>query len=736
MRQPCWRLVFFLCAFALIPLSAQGAVLVGAKVDVATSDARVTLQSGAHGPLLLRLSRAHKAAAHTIELSNQTTEALPAQVNVDGVETPIEWNFDSKSSSADIRHVRFVYESINPKLRLTWEWQARAGFGALEHSIRVENLSTHEIWLPMIDSLLTAWALTPGSKWENFYVEKGADTPSPDGTHLESISDGYRWIGRSSTYARPSKDQPREIIPAVFVYDRDSQSGWYAGIEFSGRTRISLERNSDSLSAALGLNPEPGPFRTRVTPGDRFETPTVFLGAFDGGPDGAGNQLRPWIRQVLTNPITRKDPHYPLLVNNSWGSGMQVDEPLALRMIHESRELGLEMFHVDAGWFRGVGDWYADPKKFPHGLAYIADAAHQDGLRFGIWVDWTQAGLDTEPGALNARDPRVRDWLVADIGPDWKPEPFKGQTIDIGVPQAHAYAAKEVKRLIETNHLDMIEHDGYLVAYGCTRDDHPHAAPDKSTMHITHDWGSDFILASNSTDVSYHAVRAYYDIYAQARREHPGLLFEICNDGGRMVDFGSASHGDYFSITDTYDPISNRRAFYDASYELPPAMLEDYIEKWPTPRIENLLYMLRSGMMGWATIMLDTSAWTPEQHTAAKQAFALYKQQLRPLIRDARLYHISERPDGKRWDGMEYWDPGRGKGVVYAFRGSNPNDSSHRFRLAGLQQDRSYRLHFQDGSSADRLITGSELMANGLQINLKYPLSSELVFLSSSNPSH
>ena len=84
-------------------------------------------------------------------------------------------------------------------------------------------------------------------------------------------------------------------------------------------------------------------------------------------------------------------------------------------MIRDSAELGLEMFHIDAGWFRGVGDWYPNPQKFPHGLAPIADDAHRHGLKFGIWVDWTQAGLDTEPGALNARDPKVQDWMVADF---------------------------------------------------------------------------------------------------------------------------------------------------------------------------------------------------------------------------------------------------------------------------------------------------------------------------------
>ncbi|MGA2539532.1 MAG: alpha-galactosidase, partial [Terracidiphilus sp.] len=512
------------------------------------------------------------------------------------------------------------------------------------------------------------------------------------------------------------------------------QSGWYAGIEFSGRTRISLARNGDSLASVLGLDPDPGPFTTRLAPGETFETPTVFLGAFTGGPDGAGNQLRSWVRTALGNPRTWADPEYPLMVNNSWGSGMQVDEPLALKMIAASKELGLDMFHLDAGWFRGVGDWVPDPKKFPHGLAPVADEAHRQGLRFGIWVDWTQAALDTQPGALNVHDPQVADWLVTDLPANWKPEEFKGQTIDIGVPAAHDWAMKELNRIVLDDRLDMLEHDGYLVAQGCIRTDHPHAAPNRSTMHIVHDWASDFVVASNSTDVSYHAVRAYYDIYEKTRRAHPGLLFEICNDGGRMVDFGSAAHGDYFSITDTYDPLSNRRAFFDASHLLPPAMLESYVEKWPTPTLANFLYMLRSGMMGWMTIMTDTDAWTAEQHDAARRAFALYKEKLRPLIRDARLYHIASRPDGIHWDGLEYWDPARAKGVLYAFRGSIADEPVHRFRLAGLDPAKTYHQHFEDSTAPDRDATGSELMRSGLTVTLHEPLSSELVFLTESTP--
>lgn len=698
-------------------------------VTLTTSDARIQVSADAHAPRLALLSG--RAAPAWSNLHNDT---LPDFVERNGAHVPIEWRLRPGLCSANAHQVVFVYDSEKPRLRLRWKWEARAAFGPFEHSITVENLSGRELWLPMVDSLQLDWRTPASAKIRNFYVEKGANTPSPQGVHLEKVTEGYHWTGTSSTYARPLSGQPREIIPAEYVYeDATAEQGWYAGIEFSGRTRISLSRSGDQLRSVLGLNPDPGPFRTRLTPGGSFVTPTVFLGAFSGGPDGAGNQLRPWVRAVLGNPITWKDPHYPLTVNNSWGSGMAVDEQLALRMIAQSKALGIEMFHVDAGWFRGVGDWYPDPKKFPHGLAYVADAAHKQGLRFGIWVDWTQAGLDTEPGALNVNDPKVRDWLVADPPPGWKPEPFKGETVDLGVPAAHAYLSKEVDRIITDYHLDMLEHDGYLVAQGCTRRDHPHAPPDRSTMKVTQEGSSTYVTADNSTDVSYHAVRAYYDIYARMRREHPGLIFEICNDGGRMVDFGSAAHGDYFSITDTYDPLSNRRAFYDASYMLPAAMLESYVEKWPTRRPENFLYMLRSGMMGWITIMMDTTAWTPEQHEAARQAIALYKERLRPLIRDAHLYHVSPRPDGMHWDGIEYWDPKRGEGVVYAFRGSIAHEDEHQFILKGLEPRGRYRLHFQDGSAPDREVDGRELMESGLAVRLLAPLSSELVFLEAAN---
>lgn len=712
------------CALVLFAPFVAGTALAQTRAELRTSDSHIVLEASPDAPRLVTFD-----FPGAPKWRNRSSEALIPFAEIAGAQTTCHWTFNAQASQANQQQVLFVYDSTSPHLRMTWEWRTRQTYGPLEHQIRIENLDTREIWLPMQDSLAFDWQIDPNASLQQLFVEKGANSPSAIGTHDVSIGEGFRWTGTSSTYGDIDEREPREIIPWTLVQRNDaSHSGWYAGIEFSGRTRISLTREKDSLQTVFGLNPDPAPFRTRLAPGEAFESPIVFFGGFRDGPDGAGNILRPWIRAVLGNPETWKNSNYPLVVNNSWGGGMDVSEEIAKRMIRDSAELGVDMFHIDAGWFRDVGDWYPNPQKFPHGLAVIADDAHQHGLKFGIWVDWTQAGLSTQAGALNARDPKVRDWMVTDIPADWKPEPFKGQTIDLGVPEAKQWAEHEVDRIITDYHLDMLEHDGYLVAHGCDRTDHPHASPDPLNKCVYKTWGAYFVDSTNSTDVSYHAVRAYYDIYSKMRKAHPGLLFEICNDGGRMVDFGTAAHGDYFSITDTYDPLSNRRAFYDTSHVLPAAMLESYVEKWPVPQIENFRYMLRSGMMGWLTIMLDTNAWSAVQHAEAKKEIDLYKKRLRPLIRDAKLYHISPRPDGIHWDGIEYWDGEQNRGVVYVFHGTAASEKTHSFRLQGLQPSGHYLLKFHDAGT-ERTVTGADLMTRGLNVALGMPNSSELVFI-------
>ena len=394
-----FRLALFSCVF----FGAAAAATVRAHLQ--TQQTSITLEASSDSPRLTMLQ-----SADGQKWLNLDTESLPAFVWQGEKRVPLRWMLNSAASHSDNRTVRFVYDAQPVSMRLTWSWQVRDDIGPIEHSIQIQNLSHGEIWIPMQDSFRFSWQVAASENLREMYVDKGAGKPTRIGTHDVIVPVGYQWQGMSSTYAIDAP--PREIIPWFMVEKQRTDSGWYTGIEFSGRTRMTLQRSGERLRGQIGLNPQPGPFRTRLATRETFDTPTIFLGAFTGGADGVGNVLRPWVRAVLMNPVTWKNPEFPLLVNNSWGSGMDVNEAIAKRMIRDSAQLGFEMFHLDAGWFRGVGDWVPDPKKFPNGLAVISDYAHAHGLKFGLWVNWAEAGADTDPGALNVFNPKpATGWL-------------------------------------------------------------------------------------------------------------------------------------------------------------------------------------------------------------------------------------------------------------------------------------------------------------------------------------
>lgn len=133
--------------------------------------------------------------------------------------------------------------------------------------------------------------------------------------------------------------------------------------------------------------------------------------------------------------------------------------------------------------------------------------------------------------------------------------------------------------------------------------------------------------------------------------------------------------------------------------------------------------------MGWCTLMCDTGAWSAEQHAAARRQLELYKQSIRPLINRGDLYHISGRPAEGAWDGMEYMDLRRGKGVVFAFRGAKASESSHRFRLKGLKPAARFDVWSEDGSLERSQSAGASLMDQGLTVDLPQPGTSDLIFL-------
>ena len=115
-----------------------------------------------------------------------------------------------------------------------------------------------------------------------------------------------------------------------------------------------------------------------------------------------------------------------------------------------------------------------------------------------------------------------------------------------------------------------------------------------------------------------------------------------------------------------------------------------------------------------------------KQKEEITKAVATYKTRIRPLIRNADLYHIFPRPDGKQWDGIEYYDSATGKGVAYLFKTAKGNDTTT-VRLRGVDTNARYCVTFEDRTNPTMEKTGKELIA-GISVTLTGELRSELLF--------
>ena len=691
----------FLCsAVILILISMEGNCL-----QVQTKDTKIGFIERNGAPVITDLQYVQKNSHNWAAGTPETV--LPKTVTIDGKEQAVKWTY--KGTSPKTNQVGFTYECGNPKLTLISTWESTNLPGPVEHSVTITNKSKQTIEFappPTIDLTLKVQA---GHKLKNWWVEKSAGHLNDAGTHTDVMSPGYEKKLISSPYSED--DKTRDSISWFSI--QDAGHGIYGGVEFTGWTQTLVTMKTDkTVGVSMGLHPLDGKTRTRVKPGGTLSLPTCFIGAYTGEVDDGCNRLHRWVENHLRPPMPGGVT--PVLVNNSWGSGMAVDELLAKRMIDDCASLGIEVYHVDAGWYKNVGDWRSNPNKLPNGLEKIVDYTHSKGLKFGLWVGWTQGGSqrDAGPDVLSVFNPEQKSWFGSDLPNDWKNWDFTGATVCLGCPDASAWCLNDLRRMVKQYKLDLLEHDQNMVLDNCGREGHDHIPGDR-------------------VDTSRASAEGYYSIYEQLLKENPNLLLEDCVNGGRLFDFGVAKRVHYMCISDDYFPLGLRKGFYDMSFPFPPSMLEGYIGTsiGPEATLANFKFMLRSNMMGWCTIMIDTSLWTPAQHVAAKRQFALYKQKLRPLIASANLYHVLPRPDGKIWDGMQYYDPKTGKGVVFIFRPQS-DVSTQTVRLMGLDPNMQYSVAAEDGSAVSKIMSGKELMVQGLRISLPERDSSDLIFIS------
>jgi alpha-galactosidase len=371
----------------------------------------------------------------------------------------------------------------------------------------------------------------------------------------------------------------------------------------------------------------------------------------------------------------RRDATYPKVQWNAFGAtgdkpgSWNSVEAKYYPLINDIAPLGFEEVMLDVGWWKGgtsAPEPEGDPVDWPSGMAKAAAHAHKAGLRFGLY---------------------------------WN----KGE--EMASPEGRTRRMAHIQRLYREYQADL--------------------------------WRSDN-TGGPVVGASYPSVKGFYAMLDQLGREIPNFQWENCCSGGRLKDFGAMKRCVKVFVTDTYEAHHVRRAFYDGSFAFPPAQLMGCLGstdgRYRPQGVAGMRFAFRSVSLGAPEWFLDApnggnggAPWTNDEKAAVKAAVALYKARIRPLVRGADLYHILPRPDGKGWDGIQYYDPSTKKGVAYLFKPAAGVDTMD-VKLRGVEAATRYRVTFEDGTNPAVEKSGAEL-AGGLAVTLRGAPVSELLFL-------
>jgi hypothetical protein len=604
--------------------------------------------------------------------------ALPLLDRVDmaGIQHRPDWVFQNGTvDRGDGTRVTLRFSNQHPALELISVWHARGGPGPIRHTMFIRNRADRPVTIFEQESL-ALHAVGPDNQTGVWYINDDGSLPDDTGVYHDLLTPSYRKILRVS--------EQQDWIPFVAV-DADGAHGLYLGWEWSiGRLTLAGDTAGRGVFLQAGNR---GDFQTKLKPGETFDVPPAFLGAYTGDLDDASNRLHKYLFNHCLPAALKNDATYPKVEWNafaatgkgqgSWDSVESKYYPL----IDQIAPLGFEEVVLDVGW------WQGDTTNQPHPPA-------------GDAVDWPKGMLAARNHA-NAAGMR--------FGLYWNCNP--PMTTLEGMQHRRA----DIRYLFEQFRVDFYRSDG----------------TDGNVLQ-TGDFGPS-TRAQSEQDVGYWQTKGYYDVLDSLYADIPNFSYENCSGGGRIKDYGILRRCFKVQNQDRYYPLDARQSFYDASYALHPMQLAALCGSWAEWQADGSVYEFRSSAMGAAYWHPDAPGsgnggpvWSDEQKAAIKKAVATYKTKLRPLIRHADLYHIFPRPDGKHWDGIEYYDPQAKKGVVYIFKPAAQPDTMT-IRLRGVQADVRYRVVFEDGSNPNVDKRGDELMT-GTEVTLRGERTSELMF--------
>jgi alpha-galactosidase len=577
--------------------------------------------------------------------------------------------------------------------------------GIVERWSRIVNKTDQAITLESAQS--ASWTLPRGEGygWHYLTGHWGAEWQ----LHSEPLQTGARVIesrrGSTSHQANPwfAIDRPQQTT-------EESGPVWFGALGWSGSWRITVEQTAmQQVRVIGGFNPFD--FGYRLKPGEQLETPPFYAGFTNRGLGEASRILHRFERQSIL-PGGEKAALRPILYNSWEATEFDVSEAGQLALAEKASKLGIERFVIDDGWFgqrkddhAGLGDWYVNPQKFPHGLKPVIDRVHALGMDFGIWVEPEMVNPDSD---LYRKHP---DWAMNFPGRP-RTEARNQLLLNLARDDVKEYVLQWLDQLVTDNDIAFLKWD------------------------YNRNWsepGWDAVPPEDQKKIYVAYVHNLYDILDRLRAKHPKLEIESCSGGGGRVDLGILRRVEEVWTSDNTDALDRLTLQDGFSQAYSPGIMMAWVTDVPSGidgRVVPLKFRFLVAMTGSLGVGGNLNKWTPEEMEAAAR-FVAYDKRVRATVQRGSLYRLIA-PEGSEVSANEYVSQDGRQAVLFAFLHSQQFGTPFpTIFLRGLDENGMYKVEALDSAQVSEAenLSGAYLMHHGIELKLRGDYDSTSVVL-------
>lgn len=515
-------------------------------------------------------------------------------------------------SSENTQTLEITLEDRQQNLRMHLRYTLFEKLPVISRNVVYENLGTDAVYLENAGSMMVDF---PSANYDLLTLN-GAHTNEAN-LSRQALHSGIQRIDSNRGTSSP------QHLPFIALADKQANEdqGTVIGTQliYSGNfvAQVEVEQYGSSR-LQMGINPDT--FEWKLAPNESFVTPEAVLNYSTAGLNGLSQTFHTLYQKHLVPTYWQNRPR-PILLNTWEGNYFSFHEDELLSQAKEAKNLGIELFVLDDGWFasrnddtQALGDWQVNQEKLPNGINGLAEKIHNMGLLFGLWFEPEMISKNSQ---LFSQHP---DWPLQ--VPDYPMTEGRCQLVlDLSKVEIQDFLIAIFDEYLKDGAIDYIKWD--------------------MNRHLT-EVGNQTLPFDQQKEISHRYVLGLYRVLETITKRYPKVLFENCSSGGGRFDPGMMAYMPQTWASDNSDAFCRTKIQTGFSYLFPPVMMGAHVSDVPNHQVGRITPLTTRGnvaMSGNFGYELDIKKQSAEALEEIKEQIADYKDK-RDLIQFGKFYRL------------------------------------------------------------------------------------------------